>query len=119
MNSLRKHVLKQKILLRTFATNELQAPGHLTENNEIVGKLIAKDFNYFIKEMEQKGVADIVSKLNSVNINVQTKYGRELLLAKDQILRRLVYHERSVEEHQNISINICEGDLFKIYEEHV
>jgi hypothetical protein len=68
--------------------------------------------------MEQSSVADIVTKLNSVSLDLQTKYGRELLLTKEQILKRLVYHERSVEEHQNISINICESDLFKIYAEH-
>jgi hypothetical protein len=118
MNILRKHILNRKVLLKTFSTNEIQAAGQLTENKEVLSKLIQKDFDYFIRQMEEKGVADIVSKINSVNINVQTKYGRELLLVKDQIMKKLVYHERSIEEHQNISINICEADLFKVYEEH-
>ena len=115
-----KHISKFNLYknnLKGFA--QLQANTQLSENKEIINRLVQKDFDYFVKQMESQGVADIVSKLNSLNLDIQSKYGRELLLAKEQVLKRLVYYERSEEEHQNISINICEADLFKIYEEHV
>jgi hypothetical protein len=47
------------------------------------------------------------------------KYGRELLQARDEIIKRLVYSERTVEEHENVSAHICPNELGKVYAEHL
>ena len=76
------------------------------------------DVNYFIKQCELNGIEKTITALKSITAD-NNKYGRELLHARDEIIKRLVYSERSVEEHENVSAHICSAELGKVYAEHL
>lgn len=84
-------------------------------------KLIEKDLSYFTKMQNEKGSEYTLKELEKVssNVDLSTKVGREIAKAKNEIVTRLAYQERSIEEHEHLSNHICEGDLYKVYAEHL
>lgn len=71
--------------------------------------------------LNEKGAEHVLQQLEnaSANVDLNTKYGRELVQSKQEIVTRLIYQERSVDEHENVSNHICEADLYKVYKEHL
>jgi hypothetical protein len=71
-----------------------------------------------MKQSQTNGIDKTITALKSITAD-NNKYGRELLKSRDEIIKRLVYGERSVEEHENVSAHICPAELSKIYAEHL
>jgi hypothetical protein len=65
-----------------------------------LNKLLQKDDKYFISLSNVRGPQYALSQLESAtaSIDTSTKLGRELLKVKDEIVTRLAYNLRSVDE---------------------
>jgi hypothetical protein len=72
-----------------------------SENNVIINKLREKDITYFSDLLNRKGTFDVLQQLENIAslADINSKLGRELITAKNEIVTRLVYQERSIEEY--------------------
>ena len=63
-------------------------------------KVIDKDFSYFSEQIKKQGFDKIQSDLEELTskLDLNTTYGRELLQNKEEVLTKLIYHNRSREE---------------------
>lgn len=93
----------------------------LIQHKETISKLIGKDFDYFNQITKENGVAAAVERIENIvsKIDASTKFGREIILARNDVMTKIIYYNRSVEDHENVSNHICESDLYKVYEEHL
>lgn len=59
-----------------------------------------RDVDFFNNLTTQQGVEATLRNLEEItkNIDLSTQYGREISLAKEEILTRIAYQNRSVEE---------------------
>jgi len=84
-------------------------------NVNVMEKIEKLDYNYFLQEIP---LVDSLIKLNEINFDINTKYGREMTKNKFDILTAISYKERSIEDHENYSTKICETHLYKVYNYH-
>jgi hypothetical protein len=68
-----------------------------------------------------KGALYALQKLDSAvaSFDTNTKLGRDVHKLKNEIVTRLAYNQRTVEEHEHVSGHICENELTKVYAEHL
>lgn len=68
--------------------------------DETYKHVIQKDFNYFLDLSNTKGIHHTIQVLEneSAKVDASTKFGREIIKAKNEILTRLVYQNRTAEE---------------------
>ena len=84
----------------------------------MISKLKSRDIEYFINKTELEGLPKTIVFLANLPVD-DTKYGRELIQTRDEVVKKLVYLERTVEEHENVSSHICEREIPNIYNEHM
>ena len=56
--------------------------------------------DYFVNLSESKGAEEVLRKLTNISekVDASTKLGRELLNTKNEIVKRVVYYNRTIEE---------------------
>lgn len=73
---------------------------YLSQSNETFNKLVQRDFSYFDKLSKQKGRANVLIELESINNNLDlsTKLGRDVLEFSRDMAQKIILHERTIEE---------------------
>jgi hypothetical protein len=70
------------------------------KDSETLTKLIERDSGYFDRLSTKIGAGELLKKFEEVSksVDIDTKFGRDVIQATDEMLTRFIYHNRTIEE---------------------
>ena len=81
----------------------------------LIEKSEAKDFQFFLKQANFLKVVDTLEKFQAAMVNTQSGAGKDFILFKRQLYQMYEVQNRSIYEHEHLSMGIERRNLKWLY----